>query len=184
VEYGGYLQADDGITWDAATNTVTAISGRPWPPQPVPQPVQVEGSAPAEPAQPAEPLYSLAISLAVLQGLDDNKPIVELVKSFPAGRLASLGEGAADLNNTIVSYFAKFILYDIIMRHNFDEIDADHDGFISREELTAAAQREHAGISALLVDKLFNIADEDGSGSISRNECLKVSQSMQAELKR
>lgn len=158
VEYGGYLQCDEGIVWNAETNTVTAIKG---------QPIQ------------AEQLYSVALPFAILQGLDNNQPIVEFVKSYPPDRLEVLSEGAIDLNNLIISYFAKFILYDIIMHHNFDDIDANHDGKISKEELKAVAEREHPGISALLVEKLFKIADEDDSGFIDREEILKLSTSLQ-----
>lgn len=153
VEYGGYLQTDDKIKWDAETNVVTAINGQP----------VVD-----------EQLYLLGIPFAVLQGLDNNAPIAAFVKTIPADILASLGEGATDLNNMIVSHFAKFILYDIIMNHNFDDIDANKDGQITKDELAAIAQVSHPGVGSLLVEILFKIADEDGSGHISRDEMLQL----------
>lgn len=147
------MQTDDKMKWDAETNVVTAINGQP----------VVD-----------EQLYSLGIGFAVLQGLDNNQPIVEFVKSIPPATLASLSEGSTDLNNLIVAHFAKFILYDIIMNHHFDDIDANKDGQITKEELAAVAQASHPGVGSLLVDKLFKIADEDGSGFISRDEMLRM----------
>lgn len=150
---GGYLQTDDKLQWDAETNVVTAINGQPI----------VE-----------EQLYSLGIGFAILQGLDNNEPIVEFVKTIPADTLASLQEGSTDLNNLIIAHFAKVILYDIIMNHHFDDMDADKDGNISKEELSLVAQASQPGVGSLLVDKLFNIADEDGSGFISRDEMRRL----------
>ena len=150
---GGYLQTDEKIKWDVETNVVTEINGQP----------VVD-----------EQLYLLGIPFAVLQGLDNNAPIVEFAKTLSADTLASLGEGASDLNNMIVSHFAKFILYDIIMNHNFEEIDANKDGTVTKDELAVIAQASHPGIGSLLVEILFKIADEDGSGLITKDEMLRV----------
>jgi ribosomal protein S18 acetylase RimI-like enzyme len=121
-----------------------------------------------------EQLYSLAIGCAILQGLDNNEPIVGFVKTISADTMASLEEGSTDLNNLIIGHFAKSILYDIIMNHHFDDMDANKDGKISKEELSVVAQASQPGVGSLLVDKLFNIADEDGSGFISRDEMHRL----------
>lgn len=199
VEKGGYLQTDDRIVWDAATNTVTHIAG---------EPIDLTR------------IYGVAMNRMNMQGLDDIKPLVvykdtdeykknnasagtdgseqqvqnlevdiegldmdkeadmKKMQAYEAALHPDNGIGAKEL---IVGYFCKQIWYDILSEYDFDEIDKDRSGYIDKEELYAIAKKKmgdtNQDVSNMMVDNLFSIADESGDNRISRAEILNLAYS-------
>lgn len=158
VEKGGYIQADDGLGWEAASNAVTSLCG-----------------APLEPDR----IYKVGVGHGMLMGLDNVTPLLDFIKTCPAGHsVHQTAEAGHDAKEAIVAHFSALMLYDLIQQAGgLDRLDADGDGKISKEELTAALAASPAAAPAtrILVDNLFAIADINGDGVISRAELVDFS---------
>ena len=66
----------------------------------------------------------------------------------------------------------------------FAELDLDADGYLSAAELTAVLERPDSsafGVSAALVARLIELADQDGDGLVSRQELAQVACSIRNE---
>eukprot|EP00042_Codosiga_hollandica_P040250 m.345319 g.345319 ORF g.345319 m.345319 type:complete len:243 (-) comp55812_c0_seq15:181-909(-) len=117
-ESGSYLQADPGVLWDAETNTVTHIAGRP-----------VEATR----------LYSVAITRPhLVDGMDKILPLITFRTTHPGFQLPA-EDAAIPIKEVVVDYFSKKIWAELLTNHTFEEIDTDHDGFIERSELLSIA---------------------------------------------
>lgn len=58
-------------------------------------------------------------------------------------------------------------------RRDFDEIDADGDGYITASELLVASVKENAKISDDNIVAIIKMADSDGDNKISYEEYAK-----------
>lgn len=162
---GGYLQTDDKIQYDAATNTVTHIAGAPLIPDKL--------------YQCAVPYYPL------IQGLDNITPLHEYaVQQIQLKNSSFLitEESTQESKQIIMNYYSKYILFNLLTQTSFDEIDIDHSGTITKEELLIYADKYHMReVGELMVDALMNAADADGSGCISKKEIQLLAKSIGCE---
>jgi Ca2+-binding EF-hand superfamily protein len=60
-----------------------------------------------------------------------------------------------------------------VSKEKFDEIDTDHDGFITASELKASIT-DASGVSQEHIDAIVAMADEDGDQRISHEEYEKL----------
>ena len=156
------------VEWDAATNTVIALMKKP-----------VDMTR----------MYLVCINYGMLEGLDNVVPLLEYKSSQPLtdANIHKPPEAAIFAKEAIVSYYSKVVLFNMIKEvGGFSSLDADGDGFLSRDELIKGLSIASAGGSGsggsipseMLVTNLFNVADADGSGTISKAELLALSMSM------
>lgn len=160
VEKGYFLQADDGLTWDRASNTVRAIKG---------EPIQLDR------------MYKVAISQMHMAGFENITPLVQYSKSDAFDSVpADSGMGAKEI---IVDYFSKKIWADLLTKNSFESMDMDGSGYIDKDELYAAALKSFGAASRIMVDNLFAIADDSGDGRISMDEILNITNKSTDELR-
>ena len=120
----------------------------------------------------------------MLEGLDNVVPLLEYKSSQPHSdtNIHKPPEAALFAKEAIVSYYSKVVLFNMIkVVGGFASLDVDGDGFLSRDELTkglSIAAGNGSAPSEMLVTNLFNVADADGSGTISKTELLALSMSM------
>ena len=159
---GGYLQTDDKIVFNSQTNDVTHIAGELF---------------------IADKLYLCAVPYYhLIEGLDDIKPLyeyaqqqIQLKNSF----FLINQELAQETKQIIINYYSKFILFNILTKVSFEDIDVDHSGSISKEELLLLADKYHMReVGELLVDALMSAADINGDGSIDKNDIQLLAKSM------
>ncbi len=173
VEKGGYIQTDDSIVWDEQENQVLCIAG---------SPVDLNR------------IYTVALPLQILQGLDNIEPLLAYKNSLqPSDKsLTVLEDSGVGLKNIIVAYFAKQLFNDMIQSvGSFSEMDLDGDGVISREELIVAARKKFSEhdtlggdyVSKLFVDNLFNVADLNNDGVFSKRELMELALSSLKKIK-
>ena len=111
---GGYLQADDSITWDSKTNKVISIHD--------------------QPLDPNKLYYTVVNYCTAFEGLDKVIPLKEYVqgqvkKANPAFNIDK--EKAQEQKHIIIQHFAKFILFSILTKQTFEEFDKDNSGTYS-----------------------------------------------------
>ena len=145
VQSGGFLQCDDSLGFDPSEKNLTSIVGQPY-----------DDSRPVR----------VALVREMLTGMDHNQALVQFGKEHP-DKIPRLGSGRG-LRNVLVDAFAHAIWHTL---GDFELIDTNGDGVISRPELAAALERIHAEPpSQTVVDLVFNTLDRDQDESISRSE--------------
>lgn len=149
VEKGGYLQTDDEVYWDNKKNKVLQLNG---------QPVK------------RNQMYLVAINQMLLEGLDNIEPLVSYIKSNPSSKKSA--ESGMGLKEIIVSHYSRILLLDLIKNSgDFNEIlDMDGDGKLNKEEMIEMMKKSGHDNSTMLVDNLFNIADINNDGFITKSE--------------
>jgi len=156
-EKGSYLQTDDGVVWNDVTNEVLKIA--------------------LQPVDPSK-LYSMAVNMAMLSGMDDIKPLLEYKASCAADdhNVHKSDESGLPIKQVIVAYFSQMLLYQIIKSVTFQELDLNGDGLISLDELIVTAHKKFSKttMSSLLIKNLFSVADEDGNGFLSAHEIIRL----------
>jgi hypothetical protein len=95
--------------------------------------------------------------------------------------ISVLATGAAVwYGNTQIDRTAKALNIDTKNRENmikiFEQIDVDKSGQLDRNELRSALAKAGTNMSDFDLDALFKVADEDESGSISKEEWIKALQ--------
>lgn len=164
-ETGGYLQTDDSVTWDSVANRVTHIAG-----------------TPLDPAR----VYRVAVTYAMLTGMDNIIPLMSYKASLPAtDRLRVVDdEAGVEAKQLLVRYFARNMLVSLFSGLDLEDLDAtkgeDGDGSnlrISKLQLQelAVAKFGDEVKSSLVINNLFAIADADQSGFIDKRELLELS---------
>lgn len=158
---GGYAQTDGSITWDSATNTVTAIGG---------EPIQ------------DDKIYQVATPYVLTNSLRENLPILEYCQTHLAGKIPN-AEALIDAKHHIVSFLSKSILFNCIESLGLAKVTGG-DGDITKEDMLAALEaldaKDHEGYTAdkevarIIVNNLFAVADLDDSGKISKNELIAL----------
>lgn len=165
VAKGCYMQVDDGITWDRASNTVLTIAG-----------------SPVDPAR----MYSAAINLNVLQRVDDIFPIIEYCESRGMVLDGYSDDSAMELKNVLVGFFSKLMLYDMLVSFDFETLDANSDGVLDMSELQAAAQvKDHSTeTTMLLIQNLLNVGDAHHHhlNGITKADILAIGMTMHEEI--
>jgi len=158
VEKGGYLQSDDSLDWEASTNTVKSIGGRPLDP---------------------DRIYSVGLSHGMLAGLDNVKPLLDFMQNAPPSHSVHKSpEAGHEAKHVLVAHFSSLLLWDVLIRAGgMEGLDQDGDNSLTKAELLAGLQRTAPATAAtnILVDNLFNCADEDGDGIITSKELVKFS---------
>ena len=154
---GGYLQTDDSISWDKDTNTVTKIAGE-----------DVDLTK----------LYTVGIMQLDLTGLDNILPLIKYVNENHEKALRQADSGI-DATLIVIDYFSKRIWFEILSQFTFDEIDKDHNGYITKDEVSAVAHnkfgKSQRDATDIMVDNLFAVADTDKDGRITRNDVVLLS---------
>jgi 2',3'-cyclic-nucleotide 2'-phosphodiesterase (5'-nucleotidase family) len=136
AESGGFLQVDDGITVTEAGQQVTTIAG-----------------APIEDDRD----YRVALVRELLLGMDHIEPLVRFASAHPE-RIPAVGSGRE----------AKLILVDAFSLAlwrglgGFDAIDANQDGVVTPEELTAALSRAESHPASPIAAEIVLQALEHG----------------------
>eukprot|EP01041_Mallomonas_annulata_P005101 gene5101-10203_t len=156
IEQGGFLQTDDGITWSGSNNQVLTIA-----------------NAPVD----MNRMYTVAIAHVLLEGMDNIAPLMEYKKNNSANnsQLNISADAGIPAKQIIVTYFSKILLFQMLNTVSFEQMDQNSDGLISKTELTTIAQMTLGNhVSKLVIDNLFSIADEDGSGFINRAEIMSL----------
>lgn len=159
VEKGSYMQLDDGMIWDAATNSVTHIAG---------EPIELDK------------LYECVVLWGVaIEGIDKVTPLHEYCKEhlcesqFPAD--ADVGRPAKQV---LVDYFGRAVWWHLVEGCGFSGIDKDMDGKISKQELSEAVHA-HPGMEGelgdLVIENVLAMADLDHDGFVDKSELLQVS---------
>jgi len=153
IEKGGYLQADDEVFWDNKKNQVLQLNG---------QPVK------------RNQMYLVAINQMLLEGLDNVEPLVNYIKNNPKSKKSA--ESGMGLKEVIVSWYSKILLLDLIKSSgDFNDIlDVDGDGKLNKEEIVEIMKKSGHNNCNMLVDNLFNIADINNDGFISKSEIANL----------
>ena len=196
VEKGGYLQADDGLIWDAATNTVSQIGGELIDPDRV---------------------YNIGVSHGMLEGLDNVAPLLAfkvincppslslpsppppifnppltpstpplaLKSSAPPGHsVFKPSEAGFEAKHLVVSHFSQLLLFDVLKRSGgFAGLDKNGDDCLSKEELAAGLGGRSLAATRILVDNLFSCADKNGDGTITQSELQSFALSAMLKVK-
>jgi 2',3'-cyclic-nucleotide 2'-phosphodiesterase (5'-nucleotidase family) len=143
---GGYLHACSNILFDSNDthhDRIVSIRGQPFDPN----------------AQ-----YWTAFPAEFLRGIDNHAPLLEWARLTKIDVDIS-DETAIPAKMLIVQVFSSLLWLQL---GTFQEIDRNHDGVISRDEVKAAL-REKMGndVSDLVVDGIFEVADMNGDGTIT-----------------
>lgn len=149
---GGFIQVDDLITFSPESQTVTHISGHPIEP---------------------DKIYLTGILFMACTGCDNIEPLMEWAKGhselFPLDAAAEMGRPAKLL---LVDYFSKSIWFSL---GNFEELAQPGAAEITRDDV-ASKMRDRYGddLADICIDNVLHVADTDGSGSVSREELLRM----------
>ncbi len=149
VESGGFLQVDDGIAVDAASNEPISIAG-----------------TPIDDAR----TYRIAMIRNLLTGMDRVEPLIRFARDNP-GMVPPVGSGR-DAKVILVDSFSAALWKQL---GTFDSIDADHDGALSAPEISAAVERVTGEpASQITVDLLLRTFDKNRDRRVSRDEAAGV----------
>jgi len=145
-ERRGFLQLDDGVhVLEDQGHRIVEVDGAPFAP---------------------DATYSVALPRNLLKGIFDIRPLVEFAEAHPEA-MADDDDVRPALNLVLMNHAQQIWA----RLGDFDEIDTNHDGELSRAEIAAALERKLNGPpSAVLIDTVIAALDGDGDGSISRME--------------
>jgi 5'-nucleotidase len=115
--------------------------------------------------------YLTALPMQFFDGIDNHVPLLEWVVACDKPPFSS-DEATVPAKMVLVQVFAATMW---LQMGSFEEIDVNHDGVISRDEvrarlLSVCGHSEH--VADLIVDNVFSICDLDDDGSISRTEMM------------
>jgi len=149
VESALFVQMDDHMEWDAKTNRVTHVA--------------------FEPIKEKK-MYDVVVSWGVLQGMDNAKPLVDYVNKVDC---VPDEEMALQARETLVGYFAKCAWLYIVQKCNWQQLDLNKDGFVTKDEVMIVAKKIYGEkVGSLLVDNLMASADLNNDQKISKDEIL------------
>jgi 2',3'-cyclic-nucleotide 2'-phosphodiesterase (5'-nucleotidase family)/Ca2+-binding EF-hand superfamily protein len=148
VSKGGYLHACNNIQYNDETQCIEQI-----------------GKAAFDPDE----AYLTTLPLQFFTGIDNHEPLLTWAKE--SGIEVTL-DAEIPAKMVLVQIFSALVWMHL---GSFDEIDLDHDGFLSREEVKArAAQMYGPEVADLVVDNIMSVADMNGDGFISPLEMMIV----------
>jgi 2',3'-cyclic-nucleotide 2'-phosphodiesterase (5'-nucleotidase family)/Ca2+-binding EF-hand superfamily protein len=157
VEKGCYMQIDDKMKWDAETNTVTHIGGKPLDP---------------------ERIYECVVLWQVaMEGIDGVTPLFEYCKNQVAVNFPHDADVGRPAKQVLVDYFGRAIWWAMIEKVGFAGLDQDKDGQISEKELLDAVHKApgmEGGLGDLVVKNIMGMADVNHDGYVCKEELLQV----------
>jgi len=154
LETGGYLQTDDGITWDRETNTVTHI-----------------GKEPIDLAR----TYRMGVVYLSLNGMNRNQPLIDWSNANPD--LVPPMEVPRPAKNIIIEHYARGTWSQLSKLATFDDLDVNQDGMLTAEEVKVGASRILGQeVPDMVVEDLMKAVDTDNSGTVSKEEFEKIIQ--------
>jgi hypothetical protein len=116
-------------------------------------------------------VYSVVLDPTVLHGIDDVKPLLEYKASCPVNdrNVNKNIDAALDLKQVVVSYFALSILLEMIRDSLLDP--SARDIRLSKADLMHRARLKYGvdKVGPIMVESLFNLADEDNTGYIDHD---------------
>jgi len=149
-DWGGFMQLDDGFTWDEETRSITHVN-----------------SAPLD----LNKEYNIGILVLSLQGMNKNQPLMDWCNANPKLDFV-FDEAGRPAKDIIIDCCAKIILSQL---GAFHDLDLDADGQLSPEEVKTAMQmRLKRTVSSKEVTNLMNKIDVNSDGFISRDEFDKA----------
>ncbi len=149
VANGCFLHTCNNIEYNNETQTIERIM-----------------DAPMNPHQ----LYLTGMDMQFLAGMDNHEPLLEWVNDHHIHWNRDAGVPA---KMVVVELFSALLWLHL---GSFDELDADGNGLLRREEVQASVAKHFgdSSIADLVVDNVFAIADIDGNGVISPLEMMIV----------
>jgi 2',3'-cyclic-nucleotide 2'-phosphodiesterase (5'-nucleotidase family) len=151
AESGGYLQVDDGIEVDGAGKLVRV------------------GREPFDEGR----TYRIAMIRNLLTGMDHIEPLVRFGHQHP-DELPHEGSGRGIRVLLVDSFSVE------LWKHlgGFDQVDANHDGVVTVDEIARAMERTGAEpASKIVVELVMNSLDANHDHSLSRQEVEAVTRS-------
>ncbi len=146
LESGGFLQVDDLARFDDAGGVVAGL--------------------PLEPDRD----YRVALIRELFFGMDHIAPLVAFAKANP-DRVPPAGAGR-EAKVILVEALALSLWHKL---GGFDRVDANHDGYVSEDEIAAAVEREtHELTSPTTVDIVMHVLDKSHDHRVSHAEADSV----------
>jgi hypothetical protein len=116
-----------------------------------------------------EELYLTAMNEQFLEGIDQHIPLLEWVNEK---NIRWNTETAVPVKLILVELFSAVLWLHL---GNFDELDIDGDGRLSKDEVKASVAKQFGNnVTDLVVDNVFSIADMDNTGFITPMEVIMV----------
>jgi 5'-nucleotidase len=144
-ESGGFLQVDDRIFVEAASDRLLTVAG-----------------APFDPARD----YQVALVRNLFEGMDHIDPFVRFARAAPE-RVPPAGSGR-DIKILLVEAFSKALWSQL---GAFDAVDENHDGYVDANEIADAVARTTCEpASPITVDLLMRTLDHDHDHRISPSD--------------
>ena len=114
-----------------------------------------------------EKLYHVALPRNLCKGLFNIKPLVTWAESTP-GSLPAEDDFVPAMNCVLLRH--SYALWRRL--GEFDDIDTNHDGVITVDEVRDAITRRRGGVEPpkILLDNVMEALDADHSGTINRDE--------------
>jgi 2',3'-cyclic-nucleotide 2'-phosphodiesterase (5'-nucleotidase family) len=149
VTSGGYITTCDNIVFDEEQQRIVSIQGHTF---------------------DAQRMYLTSFPANWFEGMDQHLPLLEWAKGSYYEN--SKESSARPSKEVVVEVFSALLWLEI---GSFEELDTNSDGFITRDEIRAAALH-HFGddIADMVVDNVFSVADCDRDGKISPVDMMVV----------
>jgi len=149
AESGGFLQTDDRMRVDPATDQLLEVDG-----------------APLDPARE----YRVALVRDLFGGMDHQEPLLRFAQAHP--EKIPLAESSREVKSVLIHAFSVQLWEQL---GGFDAVDENHDGVVTPEELAAAVARAtHDAPSALAAGLVMRALDQNGDQTLSREEAAAV----------
>ena len=145
AESGGFLQVDNGMRIEEGTNRALEIGGMPI----------IDGRD-----------YRVALVRNLFSGMDHQEPLLRFAQKNPA--LIPPEESGRDIKQVLVESFSIALWKQL---GGFDQVDANHDGVVTEEELAQAISRvAEDAPSALAAHLVMHALDRNHDQTLSREE--------------
>jgi 2',3'-cyclic-nucleotide 2'-phosphodiesterase (5'-nucleotidase family) len=148
VSSGGYLHTCNNLEYNDEKQCIETIRKAPFNPDQV---------------------YLTTLPLQFFDGIDNHEPLLEWAKQTGIGLTL---ESAIPAKMVLVEIFSALIWMHL---GSFEEIDRNHDGLLTRDEVRARAIIIYGTeVADLVVDNIMAVADMDGDGTITPLEMMIV----------
>lgn len=146
VSSGGFLHGDNQLIMTKDNLGIKSIDGEPFDP---------------------ERVYNVALPICLMQGVDNLVPLLNWVKE--TGKKWSV-EAGVPAKEVIVEAYSAMFWYNFA---SFSEMDKDHDGVLTQDEVKAHLLTKFDGeVADLLLSNVMSVADSNGDDTISLMEMM------------